>query len=79
MVRLERVLIGAPAAALQGPRATATVIDRSYQGAIIRYRMRLEGQEIIAEVPNRPDQPDLADGSEVTIGWTVASGEILAD
>ena len=55
------------------------MVDRSYQGAIIRYRMQLEGQEIVAEVPNRPDQPHLADGAEATIGWTVASGELLVD
>ena len=79
MVRPERVLIGPAAQALDGTRLTATVLDRSYQGAIIRYRMLLEGQEIVAEVPNRPDQPDLADGAEATIGWTVASGELLLD
>ena len=79
VVRPERVLIGAAAEAVDGPRAAATVIDRSYQGAIIRYRMMLEGQEIVAEVPNRPDQPDLADGAETVIGWTVESGELLID
>ena len=79
VVRPERVLIGAAAEAVRGPRAQATVMGRSYQGAIVRYRMRLEGQEIVAEVPNRPDQPDLADGSAVTVGWTVESGEILLD
>ncbi len=79
VVRPERVLIGAAAEAAGGTTATATVVDRSYQGAIIRYRMRLEGQEIVAEVPNRPDQPDLADGAETLIGWTVASGELLVD
>ena len=36
-------------------------------------------QEIVAEVPNRPDQPDLADGAETVIGWTVASSELLLD
>ena len=79
VVRPERVMIGAAAAAVDGPKAAATVIDRSYQGAIIRYRMTLEGQEIVAEVPNRPDQPDLADGAETVIGWTVESGELLVE
>ena len=79
VVRPERVLIGAAAQAVDGPKATATVVDRSYQGALIRYRMTLEGQEIVAEVPNRPDQPDLADGAETVIGWTVASSELLVD
>ena len=79
VVRPERVLIGPAAEAVDGPKATATVVDRSYQGAIIRYRMTLEGQEIVAEVPNRPDQPDLADGAEAMIGWTVASSELLID
>ena len=55
------------------------MVDRSYQGAIIRYRLQLEGQEIVAEVPNRPDQPELADGAETVIGWTVASSELLVD
>ena len=79
VVRPERVLIGPDAEAVDGPKATATVVDRSYQGAIIRYRLQLEGQEIVAEVPNRPDQPVLADGAEAMIGWTVASSELLVD
>ena len=79
VVRPERVLIGAAAEAVRGPRAVATVTGRSYQGAIVRYRMRLEGQEIVAEVPNRPDQPGFADGSAVTVGWMIESGEILLD
>ena len=79
VVRPERVLIGPDAQAVNGPKATATVVDRSYQGAIIRYRLQLEGQEIVAEVPNRPDQPVLADGAEATIGWSVASSELLVD
>ena len=79
VVRPERVLIGPDAEAVDGPKATATVVDRSYQGAIIRYRLQLEGQEIVAEVPNRPDQPVLADGAEAVIGWTVASSELLVD
>ena len=79
VVRPERVLIGPAAEAIDGIQLTATVVDRSYQGAIIRYRMQLEGQEIVAEVPNRPDQPHLADGAEAVIGWTVASGELLID
>lgn len=32
-------------------------MDRSDKGASIRYRMRPEGQEVVAEVLNRPDQP----------------------
>ena len=79
VVRPERVLIGPAAQAVDGPKVTATVVDRSYQGAIIRYRLQFEGQEIVAEVPNRPDQPDLADGAEAVIGWTVASSELLVD
>ena len=79
VVRPERVLIGAAAQAVDGPKVTATVVDRSYQGAIIRYRLQFEGQEIVAEVPNRPDQPNLADGAEAVIGWTVASSELLVD
>ncbi len=79
VVRPERVLLGAAAEATGRPVGTATLLDRSYQGAIIRYRLSLEGQEIVSEVPNRPDQPDLPPGATVTVGWTLESGELLID
>ncbi len=79
VVRPERVLLGAAAEGVNGPHVTATVVDRSYQGALIRYRLSLAGQEIVSEVPNRPDQPHLAPGSEAMIGWTLESSELLVD
>ena len=55
--RPKRVPIGPAAEAVQGPKLAAAVMDRSDRGAIIRYRMRPEGQEVVTEMPYRPDQP----------------------
>ena len=78
VVRPERVLIGSACPGRRWPQSS----PRPWSIAAIRARssataLQLEGQEIVAEVPNRPDQPELADGAETVIGWTVASGELL--
>ena len=54
VVRPKRVLIGQAAEVLDCTRLSATVIDRSYQGAIIRYRMLLGGRRSWPKCPTGP-------------------------
>ena len=77
-IRPEQVLLGAEAEA--APESLpARVRDLSYQGAILRYRLDLEGQSLIAETPNRSDRRVYTPGDEVRIAWLSGCGEILVD
>ena len=46
---------------------------------MIRYRLDLAGQTVVAERPNRADVGVLHKGSEVTISWKPEATEILLD
>ena len=77
-IRPERILLGEEARA--APDALrASVRDMTYQGAIIRYRLDLAGQPIVAETPNRGDREVLTASDEVAVAWQPVAGEILAD
>lgn len=58
-------------------RLAATVVSESYQGAIVRYRLDLAGQELIAERQNRSQVRRLSAGEAVTIGWNPERTEAL--
>ena len=78
LVRPESVLVGAEAEATGGA-IDATLEDLTYQGAIIRYRFTIDGQRLVAELPNRPDRPQYEKGATVPVGWSTASTQILVD
>ncbi|QMU57708.1 MAG: polyamine ABC transporter ATP-binding protein [Boseongicola sp.] len=76
-IRPERVLIAAeaksaPDNALQLPLKSVT-----YQGAFIRFLMDLDGQELVAEVPNRFGTPDFVPGAMIDVGWRTGCGWII--
>ena len=77
-IRPEQVLLGDEADGAP-VRLRAKVRDVSYQGAIIRYRLDLHGQELIAEVPNRGGRAVFGPNEEVEIAWPSVASEILAD
>lgn len=79
VVRPERVLVAEEAEALGGIKLTARVIDQSFQGSIIRYRLDLAGQTLVAEVSNRTGRPMPEPGAEVAVSWDPGSTEILTD
>ena len=77
-IRPEQVLLGTEAEGMPS-RLRASVRDISYQGAIIRYRLDLHGQILIAETPNRGGRAEYNPDETVTVAWPVDAGEILAD
>ena len=48
----------------------AKVISITFQGASLRIKLDLGGQEILSEVPNGPQAPRLEEGQEITVGWS---------
>lgn len=79
VVRPERVLVAEEAEALAGVKFTARVIDHSFQGSIIRYRLDLEGQTLVAEVSNRSGRPMPQPGAQVPVSWNPESTQVLTD
>ena len=79
VLRPESVLLDAEAENADANVLRGTVQDHSYQGSIIRYRLDLAGQTLIAEAANRSDREVLDDNAEVAIGWRPEDTEILHD
>jgi putative spermidine/putrescine transport system ATP-binding protein len=76
VVRPENVLINPDARA--SVTLPAKVIGESYQGAIVRYRLGIGAQEIIAERQNSIGNERFSPGAEVMIGWDPGMTEVLA-
>ena len=79
VVRPERVLVAEEAEALGGIKLTARVIDQSFQGSIIRYRLDLAGQTLVAEVSNRAGRPMPQPDAQIPVSWNSDSTQILTD
>ncbi|MBB5753961.1 ABC transporter ATP-binding protein [Prosthecomicrobium pneumaticum] len=76
VVRPENILIGT--ALREGDaRLPATVVSETYQGAIVRYRLAVGDQEIVAERQNQAHVERFAPGTAVTIGWAPDWSETL--
>jgi putative spermidine/putrescine transport system ATP-binding protein len=76
VVRPENVLIGG--AVRDGDmRLDATVLSETYQGAIVRYRLQVGEQEVVAERQNQAHVERFAPGTIVTIGWDPEWSEAL--
>ena len=78
VVRPENVVVDAsrlPAGTVTFP---ATVLSETYQGPIVRYRLRMGGQEVVAERQNQAHQPRFAPGAAVLAGWDPERCEALA-
>ena len=78
VVRPENVVVDAshlPDGAVAFP---ATVLSETYQGPIVRYRLRVGGQEVVAERQNQAHQPRFAPGAAVLAGWDPDRCEALA-
>ena len=75
VVRPENVVIGPDAA--MAIRLPATVLSETYQGALVRYRLAVGAQEIVAERQNRSDNKRFPPGEAVTVGWDPGRSEAL--
>ena len=78
-LRPEQILLGEEAENSHGNKLQARVIDSTYQGAVVRYRLDLAGQTVVAEVPNRANRSSLPSDTEITISWQPEATEILPD
>ena len=66
-----------PAAPNEAPMLRGHVIDEVYQGSLRRYLIKIMGQNVTVEVPNRPDLAQLPPGSDVALYWRPESGVVL--
>ena len=77
VVRPERVLVAEEAEQSTGVKFSARVIDQSFQGSIIRYRLDLEGQTLVAEVSNRAGRPVPQPDAQISVSWNPESTQVL--
>ena len=77
LIRPEQIRLQ-PNAPDEDPILRGTIQDETYQGALRRYRVRVGGQLIFVEVPNRPELSQLSPGSDVSLYWRPESGVILS-
>ncbi len=76
VVRPENILMGSAVAATD-QRFVATVLSETYQGALVRYRLRVGDQDLIAERQNQAHVERFAVGTEVAVGWDAGWSEAL--
>ena len=55
--------------AREQPKLKGTVSEIIYQGSVVRYRVKIEDQELTVEIANRPDLPRLKFDDEVDVFW----------
>ncbi|WP_210526155.1 ABC transporter ATP-binding protein [Rubellimicrobium arenae] len=77
VIRPENVLMGPEAADRNLTQLPATVIGESYQGAMVRYRLRLGSQELVAERQNQAHLARWRPGETVTVGWDPGRARLL--
>jgi putative spermidine/putrescine transport system ATP-binding protein len=69
VVRPENVLIGDAPGNPDAIRLPAVVISETYQGALVRYRLDIAGQDVVAERQNQIHLERFAAGAPVTVSW----------
>lgn len=72
VVRPENVIVGQP-----GTGLPATVISETYQGALVRYRLSIGTNEIIAERQNQSHVERFSPGQAVGVSWDPERSEAL--
>jgi len=77
VIRPENVLMGSEAETAGVPLLTAQVLGETYQGAMLRYRLELEGQQIVAERQNQAHLDRWEPGANVNIGWASERAKLL--
>lgn len=80
MVRPENVLLGAAVQGLSGARLAGEIVGEVYQGAIIRYELRLPGNlRLIAESHNTGEREVFRIGASIPVGWLPESSVVLTE
>jgi putative spermidine/putrescine transport system ATP-binding protein len=78
VLRPENLLLGKAAAGIEC-RLNLTVIDRIYQGPLVRYRLSTGAQEIVCEMQNQSHNESFANGTKVEAAWDPARVSLVAD
>lgn len=77
VVRPENVLLGDEVARLGIASFPAKVVTEVYQGAMVRYRVRVGRQELVAERQNQAHLRRWVPGETVAIGWVPGRARLL--
>jgi len=72
VVRPENLIIGEP-----GTGLPATVVSETYQGALVRYRLSVGGQDMVAERQNQSHVARLSPGQLCGVSWDPERSEVL--
>lgn len=76
-LRPENILMGDEAERANLSVLPATVVSETYQGAMVRYRLRVGDQEIVAERQNQTQLSRWQPGDTVNIGWDPGRARLL--
>lgn len=79
VVRPENVRLGETPNGPTTNHIRGAVRNETYQGALIRYEIDVEGQTIVAELQNTPGNPAFAVAQPLTVTWPVESTAVLVD
>ena len=77
VVRPENILMGEEVARNSLVSLEARVVGETYQGAMMRYRLRLGAQELVAERQNQSHLTRWHPGDTVKIGWDPGRARLL--
>ena len=77
VIRPENVLMGPEVGVTGAPVLNATVLSETYQGAMIRYRLRIGTQEIVTERQNQTHLARWHPGETVPVGWDPVRARLL--
>ncbi len=72
VVRPENIIIGKA-----GTGLAATVISKTYQGALVRYHLSVGGQNVVAEQQNQSHIERLSLGQVIGVTWDPERSEVL--
>lgn len=78
IIRPENILIGEEIARLNLPSFNAEVLGEVYQGSMVRYRLRIGGQELVAERQNQAHLSRWKTGDSVAVGWDPSRARLLS-
>ena len=77
IVRPESILMGPEAEAAGVPLMDARVIGQTYQGAMLRYRLTSQSQDLTVERQNQTQLASWAIGDMVRIGWAPDHASVM--
>jgi putative spermidine/putrescine transport system ATP-binding protein len=77
IIRPENILLGRASLEDGAVRLQGTVVSETYQGAIVRYRLKVGDHDLIAERQNQSHLERFPLGSRVMVGWDPRRSAVL--